>query len=197
MSRLKSREDVPRDMDMVQDLRREINRNSQDISFNFWQEFEHIRTTQRNRLENERMQRERISTMMRAGEQESTEEAEALSRSISAHGMTRVLPLPSPLQIEPTRPTSAIRNVVRNVASRLNPTAVRRVQHKPRFQMSKSTKSKARSNNEKEPPVQPSPVSLNIPRAPPTSRATMISSNISNRAIRDIAKYRLANKPKK
>nr|XP_016932698.1 uncharacterized protein LOC108011953 [Drosophila suzukii] len=199
MSRMFNRDEIPRDRSLVQELRSEINRHSAEISFNFWQEFEHIRSTQQNRMVQERLQRERISTLMRDGQQEANQEAEALSRSISAHGMTvnsTHLPSPSAAAV-PT--ASMLKNTfaqgVKNRPSRPS-TAVKRKPQKQKFQVTKTNKSKPRPKNEDQPTL-PSPAPSNIPRAPPTSRATMITPNISNGATPNISKLRLANKPKK
>ncbi|KAH8335821.1 hypothetical protein KR074_007647 [Drosophila pseudoananassae] len=195
MSHLKSRDEVPRDRDLAQELRQEINRHSQEISFNFWQEFENIRSTQQRRMVQERLQRERINTMMRDGEEAANQEAEALSRSISAQGMTMestMLPTPQPT----TNVTNSLVQAVRNVSQRMSPSAKRRSQANPRFQASKVSKSKPKPEIESG-SLRISPAPSNIPRAPPTSRATMVSPNISNRTTPDISKIRLANKPKK
>ncbi|XP_017115536.1 uncharacterized protein LOC108138072 [Drosophila elegans] len=198
MSRMISRDEIPRDRSLVQELRSEISRHSAEISFNFWQEFEQIRSTQQNRLAEERLQRQRISTMMRDGQQEVNEEAEALSRSISAHGMTvNSTNLPSPLAAAPT--ASLLKNSlvqeVRNLSTRQNPGFKRKPQ-KQKFQFSRTNKSKAKPKTEDEPTL-PSPAPSHIPRAPPTSRATMVTPNISNGVTPNISKMRLANKPKK
>jgi len=197
-----NRDEIPRDRSLVQELRSEINRHSAEISFNFWQEFEHIRSTQQNRMVQERLQRERISTLMRDGQQEANQEAEALSRSISAHGMTvnsTHLPSPSAAAAAAVPTASLLKNTlaqgVKNRPNRPN-TAVKRKPQKQKFQVTKTNKSKPRSKNEDQPTL-PSPAPSNIPRAPPTSRATMITPNISNGATPNISKLRLANKPKK
>uniref|UniRef100_A0A6P4DX65 Uncharacterized protein LOC108037912 n=1 Tax=Drosophila rhopaloa TaxID=1041015 RepID=A0A6P4DX65_DRORH len=193
-----SREEIPRDRSLAQELQTEITRNSAEISFNFWQEFEHIRSTQRNRMVEERLQRERISTMMRDGQQEANQEAEALSRSISAHGMTvNSTNLPSPSVAAPGDSflkNSLVQGVL-NLSTRQNPTVKRKPQ-KQKFQSFKTNKSKPRAKSDDKATL-PSPVPSNIPRAPPTSRATMITPNISNGVTPNISKLRLANKPKK
>ncbi|XP_017038553.1 uncharacterized protein [Drosophila kikkawai] len=94
MSQRNPKVEVPRDLSLAQQLRREITRNSAEISLNFWQEFENIRATQRDRMNEERLRRERINTLMRDGQKEANKEAEALSRSISAQGMI-TLPMAS------------------------------------------------------------------------------------------------------
>ncbi|XP_016956574.1 uncharacterized protein LOC108029035 [Drosophila biarmipes] len=196
MSRTFNRDEIPRDRGLVQELRSEITRNSAEISFNFWQEFEHIRSTQQNRMVQERLQRERISTLMRDGQQEANQEAEALSRSISAHGMTvdstHLPSISAPAAPTASRLENSLAQEFKNRTHRPS-TAVRRKPQKQKFQATKTNKSKARPKNED----QPSPAPSNIPRAPPTSRATMITPNISNGATPNISKLRLANKPKK
>ncbi|KAH8325946.1 hypothetical protein KR067_010541 [Drosophila pandora] len=200
MSRLTSRDEVPRDRNLAQELRQEIHRHSQEISFNFWQEFEHIRSTQQRRMAQERLQRERINTMMRDGEEAANQEAEALSRSISTQGMTmESTMLPSANVTSEPQATAIVTNslvqAVRNVSQQMSPSVKRRSQPKS-SQASKTSKSKPKPKTESE-ASRISPASSNIPRAPPTSRATMVSPNISNRTSPDISKIRLANKPKK
>ncbi|KAH8306043.1 hypothetical protein KR018_002077 [Drosophila ironensis] len=195
MSHLRSREEVPRDRTAAQELRREITRNSQEISFNFWQEFEHIRATQRSRMEQERLQRERISTMMRDGQQEANQEAAALSRSISSQGLTlESVTLPPPLALtNPTR-ESALANTLTQVGRSLSPKFLGMRRTSQTSKAANKSKPKSQSEDVK---ARISPVSSNIPRAPPTSRATMVSTNTSNRPSPDISKIRLSTKPKK
>ncbi|XP_017004003.2 uncharacterized protein [Drosophila takahashii] len=198
MSRIFNRDEVPRDRSLAQELHTEIARSSAEISFNFWQEFEHIRSIQQSRMVQERLQRERISTLMRNGQQEANQEAEALSRSISAHGMTvNSTNLPSPSAAVPT--ASLLKNsLAQGVKNRTNraTSGVKRKPQSQRFQATRTNKSKPRPKTDDEPTL-PSPAPSNIPRAPPTSRATMVTPNISHGATPNISKLRLANKPKK
>ncbi|XP_017056815.1 uncharacterized protein LOC108098434 [Drosophila ficusphila] len=198
MSRIFNRDEIPRDRNLAQEMRSEITRNSAEISFNFWQEFELIRSTQRNRMVQERLQRERINNLMRQGEHETNQEAEALSRSISAHGMTvnsTHLPSASPAVPTASLLKDSLAQGVRNISTRQNP-GIKRKPQKQKFQPLKTNKPKPRAKTENEPGL-PSPAPSNIPRAPPTSRATMITPNMSNGATPIISKFRLANKPKK
>ncbi|XP_043662657.1 uncharacterized protein LOC122626451 [Drosophila teissieri] len=196
MSRMFNREEIPRDRGLAQELRSEITRNSAEFSFNFWQEFEHIRSTQRSRMVQERLQRERITTLIRDGQEEANQEAEALSRSISAHGITSTT-LPSALSAIPT--ASMVKNSlvqgVKNVSNRTS-SGVKRKSPKQRFQAPKTNRPRQRNESEGEPTL-PSPAPSHIPSAPPPSRATMVTPNISNGVTPNISKYRLANKPKK
>lgn len=196
MSQSINREEVPRDRGLAQELRSEITRNSAEISFNFWQEFEHIRSIQQNRITQERLQRERITTLIRDGQEEANQEAEALSRSISAHGITSTT-LPSPLSAVPTASMvkKSLVQGVKNMSNRTSP-GVKRKSPKQKFQSPKPNRSKQRNETEGEPNL-PSPAPSHIPSAPPPSRATMITPNISNGVTPNISKYRLANKPKK
>ncbi|XP_017067074.2 uncharacterized protein LOC108105150 [Drosophila eugracilis] len=194
MSRIINPDQVPRDRSLAQELRSEINRNSAEISFNFWQEFELIRSAQRNRLAEEHLARERITTLMQDGQQEVNQEAEALSRSISAHGVTSTN-LPSPSRAIADAAKSLVKSNldqgVKNISNRSNP-AVRRKTQKQKL-LTIKTKSKPKPKTDDK----PSPALSNIPRAPPTSRATMIAPNISNRVTPNTSQFRLAKKPKK
>ncbi|EDV58022.1 uncharacterized protein LOC6541105 [Drosophila erecta] len=196
MSRIIGREEISRDRGLAQDLRREITRSSAEISFNFWQEFEHIRSTQRNRMTQERLQRERITGLIRDGQEEASQEAEALSRSISAHGITSTT-LPAPLSAVPTASMvkSSLIQGVKSLANRSS-SGVKWKPPKQKFHAPKSNKPKQK-NESKEEPTLPSPAPSHIPSAPPPSRATMVTPNISNRVTPNISKYRLSNKPKK
>lgn len=152
MSRLTSRDEVPRDRNLAQELRQEIHRHSQEISFNFWQEFEHIRSTQQRRLAQEHLQRERISTMMRDGEEAANQEAEALSRSISTQGMTmESTMLPSANVTSEQQATTSVTNslvqAVRDVSQQMSPSVKRRSQPKS-SQASKTSKSKTKPKTE-------------------------------------------------
>ncbi|KAH8293165.1 hypothetical protein KR044_007491 [Drosophila immigrans] len=172
---------LPRDAHVVQALRRELNRNTRRISQAFWQEFEQIRNQQRSQLAQEQSDRERISTLMRETNLEAQQQLEALSRSISSHGinpaapspcMRRELPAIMPPTEEPTLQLPS--NLTRGTLSRRKPDA------RP-----------------------PPPTTPTLPRAPPSSRATIVptsAASINRRAQTKsratIPKLKLAEKPK-
>lgn len=174
MSQIITKDEVPRDLTMVQELRREITRNSAEISLNFWQEFENIRATQRNRMAMESRERERISSLMRDGQQEANKEAEALSRSISAQGM---ITLPSALAAAPPAPKppplmSSLVQGIKNMAPRPY-VGLKRVPQKQRFQNLK-TKSKTKLETENE-PSKPSTAPAKKARTLVTAKANKVS----------------------
>ncbi|XP_023173422.1 uncharacterized protein LOC111601175 [Drosophila hydei] len=94
MSKRATKNELPRDAHVMQVLRRELNRNSHQITQTFWHEFEQIRRRQRNQLIQERENRERLSLLMRDANLETQQQAEALSRSISSHGVNPIAPSP-------------------------------------------------------------------------------------------------------
>ncbi|BFF94857.1 uncharacterized protein DMAD_12382 [Drosophila madeirensis] len=76
-------------------LQGELSRDSQQISLNFWQEFERIRAIQLQRLLQERQERKRINTLVSAADAQTRQLTEALSRSILAQGKSlEAMPLP-------------------------------------------------------------------------------------------------------
>ncbi|KAH8233975.1 hypothetical protein KR032_008861 [Drosophila birchii] len=140
--------EVPRDLSLAQEVRREITRNSAEISLNFWQEFENIRDTQRSRMAGERLRRERINSLMRDGQQEANKEAEALSRSISAQGMI-TLPMASADDLPPSPLVSSIIEGIKKIESSTKP-GIKQV----KSSLSKlKTKPKAHNDSEKSSPA--------------------------------------------
>ncbi|XP_022229824.2 uncharacterized protein LOC111079111 [Drosophila obscura] len=193
MSEPSSRKDLPREMARAQALQQEISRNSQEISFNFWQEFERIRATQLQRLMQERQERERINTMMVAADAEAHQLTEALSRSMVSQGTSlEAMPLPATTQEHgsvckiPTQETSQflqrpLRTGLRNAVSSPIPQKPRaQIQ---RFQMANKSKAPAKPNSKAV--AKPAPArapSSRIASAPVTNRTTKISTNPSKGA---------------
>lgn len=104
--RLLTKEEIPRDARQVQALRRELQRNTQLISQAFWQEFEQIRNSQRNQLAAETANRERLTEIMNETNLEAQRQIDALSRSISSHGINPLAPSPVMRRELPAPPTS-------------------------------------------------------------------------------------------
>ncbi|KAM8717922.1 hypothetical protein ACLKA7_004600 [Drosophila subpalustris] len=181
MSKRAVEDELPRDAHVVHALRRELNRNTRRISQTFWQEFEQIRSQQRDQLEQERRSRERIATLMRDTNLEAQQQLEALSRSISSHGINPAAPspcmrrevpalMPSPEQEErKSSPVQLTKNIPKSTKS-----AVKRRQPSASVQF-------------------PS-----LPRAPPSSRATIVASRPPTRSTPHTSKLKLklADKPK-
>ncbi|XP_034473540.1 uncharacterized protein LOC117780951 [Drosophila innubila] len=186
-----SKDELPRDAQVVHALRRELNRNTRRISQTFWQEFESIRNQQRDQLEQERRSRERITTLMRDTNLEAQQQLEALSRSISSHG------------INPAAPSPRMQREVPSImpASEEQPMPERKSSPGPR---AKSNTSNARATLKRRQPTSSVqfPASMpHLPRAPPSSRATIVPSNAtpvrtSTRSTPYTSKLRLADKPK-
>lgn len=103
--RLLAKEEIPRDTHQVQMLRRELKRNTQLISQAFWQEFEQIRNSQRNQLASETANRERLTEIMNETNLEAQRQIDALSRSISSHGINPLAPSPIMRRELPAPPT--------------------------------------------------------------------------------------------
>lgn len=104
--RLLTKEEIPRDARQVQALRRELQRNTQLISQAFWQEFEQIRNSQRNQLAAETANRGRLTEIMNETNLEAQRQIDALSRSISSHGINPLAPSPVMRRELPAPPTS-------------------------------------------------------------------------------------------
>ncbi|XP_068140981.1 uncharacterized protein [Drosophila tropicalis] len=219
MSEKSKKDHVPPDPNAMRRIQEEITRNTQEITYNFWQEFELVRNIQRRRLSQEQEMRDRINGLVRAIDDESNQQAEDISRSISVNGMTT---LGSAMSITTTRPaaispaedaeeihrviTPEIRQQLRNSllgtgpATSSHPVATQ-MQMAPQRRGSGNQRRRSKTAA-KETSVSPSPaLSLNIPQAPPTSRATIVSAGNSrlpsNRTTPYMSKYQLAKKPKK
>ncbi|KAH8265063.1 hypothetical protein KR038_011246 [Drosophila bunnanda] len=169
--------EVPRDLTMAQEVRREITRNSAEISLNFWQEFENIRATQRSRMAGESLRRERINTLMRDGQQEANQEAEALSRSISAQGMI-TLPMASADEPPPPPLVNSIVEGIKNMETQ--PKAGTKKLQNSKIKL--KTKAKAASQPEKSPTnpsieASPSAVARISVATASTSKTTPSTSN--------------------
>ncbi|EDV99268.1 uncharacterized protein LOC6566910 [Drosophila grimshawi] len=162
-SRRISKGKVPRDVHLVMALRRELNRNSRQITQTFWQEFEQIRNQQRHQLVEERNNRESIAALIRDANQDAIQQAEALGRSISSHGINPVAPSPCMRREAP---------------------AIMPVEHKNDSTIHVQQ-------------VLPSSTSSTyVPRAPPSSRAT-IPGIPSIRTSPNLSKLQLSQKPRK
>ncbi|XP_064535461.1 uncharacterized protein LOC135426332 [Drosophila montana] len=195
MSRRPLKNELPRDAHVVQALRRELHRNSRQITQTFWQEFEQIRRHQRNQLSQERANRERISILMRDANLETQRQAEALSRSISSHGVNPVAPSPRMRREPPAiMPTAA--------------EITQELQSSPIFKRQRSSvESKASSDGPDRTPSSKSPseqlpsTSFQLPRAPPSSRVTIEPGTPNMRTpprnSPNISKLQLASKPRK
>ncbi|EDW12850.1 uncharacterized protein LOC6577441 [Drosophila mojavensis] len=184
MSKRSTQTELPRDAHVMQALRRELHRNSRQITQTFWQEFEQIRNRQRNQLIQERNHRERLSLMMRDANLETQQQAEALSRSISSHGVNPIAPSPRMCRDAP-----AIMPTAEEISKELK--------NSPVF---KRPKSLANATNDS--PLRQLPsTSSNMPRAPPSSRMTVIpdtpNMRMPARSGSTISKLQLASKPKK
>ncbi|KAH8282761.1 hypothetical protein KR054_009619 [Drosophila jambulina] len=171
--------EVPRDLSMAQELRREITRNSAEISLNFWQEFENIRSTQRNRLAGESLRRERINTLMRDGQQEANKEAEALSRSISAQGM---ITLPMASAADP--PPSPLMNAIAEGMKLLKGS-----------ETDSNTNSKTKPKGDKK-PGKSSPTSTIPPKSSAASKLSVATAS-SRKTTPSTSKMRMSKKNKK
>ncbi|KAH8377259.1 hypothetical protein KR093_004576 [Drosophila rubida] len=178
-------EALPRDAHVVHALRRELNRNTRRISQAFWQEFEQIRSQQRDQLAQERNNRERITTLMRETNLEAQQQLEALSRSISSHG------------INPAAPSPCMR---RELPVIMPPGEEQGAQEQKTFPLRKVALKRRQIGARTPPPSTP-----NLPRAPPSSQATIgpqSSSSTSRRGVHFSSKSRpkipkLAEKPRK
>ncbi|KRF98656.1 uncharacterized protein Dwil_GK28314 [Drosophila willistoni] len=220
MSKRSKKDHVPSDPNVMRRIQEEIARNTQEMTYNFWQEFELVRNIQRRRLSQEQEMRDRINGLVRTIDDESNQQAEDISRSISVNGMTT---LGSAVSITATRPpaiypaedseeihrviTPEIRQQLRNSllgtgpATSSHPVATR-MQMAPQRRGSGNQRRRSKAAAKVETSVLPSPaLSLNIPQAPPTSRATIVSAGNSrlpsNRTTPYMSKYQLAKKPKK
>lgn len=144
-----SKEEIPRDKHVVQALRRELNHNTQRISQSFWQEFEQIRNNQRNQLASETANRERITEIMNETNQEAQRQIDALSRSISSHGINPLAPspimrteLPAPQVQEERPPQQAKKSPGR---ARILPKQPKEQKQQEQQQQDKNQKQKKRS----------------------------------------------------
>ncbi|KAH8388126.1 hypothetical protein KR200_002623 [Drosophila serrata] len=178
--------EVPRDLSIAQEVRREINRNSAEISLNFWQEFEKIRATQRNRMVGERIRRERINNLMRDGQKEATKEAEALSRSISAQGMI-TLPMASAADPPPSPLMNAIVEGIKTLTT----------QPKTGTKILKISKEELKTKSEADTEPEKSPKDPS--NKPSTSAVGRLSVNTasSKKSTPNTSKMRLNKKTKK
>jgi len=180
MSKSMVKDRSPRNTQVVDALRRELNRNTQRISQKFWQEFELIRNQQRTQLEEERRSRERITTLMRDTNLEVQQQVEALSRSISSHGVNPAAPSPSMRRGELA--------IMPPIEEEELPTERKTAPIQPN-----EKRSGASVHRQRRPP---SP-SVQQPRAPPSYRATIIPSRTPSRSSPVTSKVKLADKPKK
>ncbi|XP_060656030.1 uncharacterized protein LOC132791205 [Drosophila nasuta] len=181
----KSIDKLPRDPQMVQALRRELNRNTRRISQSFWQEFEQIREQQRGQLAQEQSDRDRITTLMRETNLEAQQQLEALRRSISSHGINPAAPSPCMRREQPAimpataEQTQETKDIPLQLATNRQKVAIKRRQMDAR------------------PSATASP---NLPRAPPSSRATIVPNSATSRAQTrsrsQFSKLKLGEKPK-
>ncbi|KAL7725965.1 hypothetical protein ACLKA6_016380 [Drosophila palustris] len=188
MSKRAVEDELPRDAHVVHALRRELNRNTRRISQTFWQEFEQIRSQQRDQLEQERRSRERITTLMRDTNLEAQQQLEALSRSISSHGINPAAPSPCMRREVPALMPSPEQEEQPPMPEERKSSPVQLPKNIP-----KSTKSAVKRRQPSASVQFPS-----LPRAPPSSRATIVASRPPTRSTPHTSKLqlKLADKPK-
>ncbi|XP_030384544.1 uncharacterized protein LOC115631841 [Scaptodrosophila lebanonensis] len=189
--------DVPRDPAQFMMLKKEINRDTVEISQNFWKEFRSMRQNMNRRLIVESNQRQEIGTLVRTADEEAHQQAEALSRTISTYGMNSD---GNPLLGSP-RGTNKQTHIQRtpevilqlsnsldqtNAADALLPAPNQESPKGTHMRMDEDRRSASpsysRFNSQAQSMANPSILSTasnQIPKAPPTSRVTLVSGNLS------------------
>ncbi|KAH8402949.1 hypothetical protein KR222_000709 [Zaprionus bogoriensis] len=199
MSRRPPKEEELRSLEVVQALRRELNRNTHRISQTFWQEFEQIRNHQRNQLSLERANRERITELMNETNQDTQRQMDALSRSISSHGINPLAPSPIMRRELPPSAESQHQQQLTSESS-VSSTRTSALVHKRRQKSSLRRKPMASNTSTQK---TSSFDSTTLPRAPPASRVTIPAGGVTPPILRTpprnsptISKLKLADKHK-